>query len=360
MIAFHKYTVILFLTLTSVFMPALSCEAIEDKETAASAKKQKTYPPDLKSEIEIIEYDLNRPLKGYLGEDAKFRFGADLIYGTADGANQVYSPQVSIGLQGNISENNSFLFDINAAKDFSSHIENVLMNVVIQNHSIKNHTVTFGRMRPQVGVDGAKSSFYLPMINRTQMGRTFGSARDYGINVQGRQKHVQYALGVFNGTRDTLRRNSGGRPEITGMLIGEVMNSEKYGKLALGAGCSNGRRDYDYTVLSSYAKYSYKKLDIESEYQHANGYNGEVHSSAKANGFYVMPVYHFKDNIELTARYDYLDPDIHAANDDSKEYSLGVNYYLANKRIRLSTNYIYSDKFGGDSNRILFLTQFRP
>ena len=63
---------------------------------------------------------------------------------------------------------------------------------------------------------------------------------------------------------------------------------------------------------------------------------------------------------KVLARYDVFDPNVNIGDNNSKEYSIGINYYLANRRIRLATNYVYADTPNGNSNRIMFMTQFRP
>lgn len=315
--------------------------------------------PKLETEIEFVENTLNKPLKGVLGENAKVRVGTQMIYGTGDGHDQFNSPLTSVGLQGNITKNNFFLFDVNVAGTFEENVEKVLMDMIIRNDSIKNHKIFVGRMRPAVGVDGSISNYAVPMINRALISRTFSTARDYGVKVDGTHKYVDYSIGIFNGSRNSFSHNPG-RPDISTMAIFKPVKSEKYGNFSVGGGISNGRRYYDYNVLSSYAKYSYKKLDLESEYMYANGYNGVTNSPNKAQGFYVMPTYHLTKNTDLLLRYDTIDPNTHAHNKDIQEYTAGINYYLADKRIHLTVNYIYSNTPTNSSNRVLFMTQLRP
>lgn len=329
-----------------------------EEETSIEREEKDPNQP-LESQIEIIEHELNEPIRGFLGEDAKIRIGGDIIYGTGNGANRVYAPQVSLGLQGRITENNFFLVDWNIANMWRGNFEQSMMDITLRNESIKNNKIYIGRMRPQVGIDGTVSSYHIPMIERAQISRTFAGVRDYGIKINGDYKYAKYSFGLFNGFRNELRHNPGS-PDFSGMIVLIPMNSEKFGEFSIGGGYSTGKRYYSYNVLSSYAKYSYKKLDIEAEYMHADGYNGEVNSPDKAQGFYIMPTYHLNDNIEILARYDVFDPNVNIGDNNSKEYTIGVNYYLANRRIRLATNYVYADTPNGNSNRIMFMTQFRP
>ena len=94
-----------------------------------------------------------------------------MVYGTGDGANQVYFPQFSVGIQGNITENNFFLVDWNIANMWRGNFEQSMMDITLRNESIKNNKIYIGRMRPQVGIDGTVSSYHIPMIERAQISR---------------------------------------------------------------------------------------------------------------------------------------------------------------------------------------------
>ena len=103
-----------------------------EEETSIEREEKDPNQP-LESQIEIIEHELNEPIRGFLGEDAKIRIGGDMVYGTGDGANQVYFPQFSVGLQGNITENNFFLVDWNIANMWRGNFEQSMMDITLRN-----------------------------------------------------------------------------------------------------------------------------------------------------------------------------------------------------------------------------------
>ena len=132
----------------------------------------------------------------------------------------------------------------------------------------------------------------------------------------------------------------------------------KYGTLVLGGGLNAGHNDTDYTVGGAYASYRYKKFMANFEYAIADGYNGTYRSTDKAEGFYTTIGYRITQKLHILARYDQFDPNRDIANNKSREYSVGLNYFIKGQALRLILNYVFCDNENTeDSHRIILGTQ---
>jgi phosphate-selective porin len=57
-------------------------------------------------------------------------------------------------------------------------------------------------------------------------------------------------------------------------------------------------------------------------------------------------------------RYDEFDPDKTISNNNQREYTAGVNYYIKGQALKLILNYVYcQNQAAKDSHRILVGTQ---
>ena len=95
------------------------------------------------------------------------------------------------------------------------------------------------------------------------------------------------------------------------------------------------------------------------EYAVANGSNGGSGLTSKhRQGWYVTLGYHLTKKLELLARYDDFNPDKKIHNNNQREYTAGINYYLKGQSLKLILNYIYcQNQAKSNSHRILLGTQ---
>ena len=105
---------------------------------------------------------------------------------------------------------------------------------------------------------------------------------------------------------------------------------------------------------------SYKRFMANFEWANANGYNGPSgHSVDKhASGFYATLGYMLTKKLQLLARYDEFDPNHEIDNNKSREYSVGLNYFIKGQGLRLILNYVFcQNEAAKDSHRIMLGTQ---
>lgn len=284
----------------------------------------------------------------------------------ADSSLEFHPQLINVNTKGKFKsekEGFNFLFDLtpNMHENF---FHRLILDAWIETKRIPNHTLMFGTSRPNVGFEGGQSPYLIPFVNRSQTARNFGNIRKTGVRLKGDYKYIDYDLGGYSS--DT--RYSEFMPGVeTDLWVNfkplakfDNNNESKYGKLNIGAGWEAGRRNStDFSVLSAALRYKYKNFKLISELQYADGSNGASGLTKKERwGYNVTLAYMLTKKIELLARYDYFDPDKKVSNNNSQEYSAGINYYLLGQSLRFILNYIYcKNDTKADSHKIIFATQ---
>ncbi len=235
-----------------------------------------------------------------------------------------------------------------------------VQDAYIQTHRVKNNSILFGNSRPGVGVEGAQSPYTLPLMTRSQISRHFGAVRKVGVRVRSDYDYVNYDIGGYSS--DTYFAEFMPGVEFDGWVNVKpfAKTDGKYGKLTTGAGVVSGERNnVDFFVSGAFLGYEYKRLWFRSEFATADGSNGATGLSSKnREGWYATLGYHLSPKVELVVRYDEFDQDKKVANNNRREYTTGLNYYVKGQAMKLILNYIYSQIQNQlDSHRLLLGTQ---
>ena len=263
----------------------------------------------------------------------------------------------AIGKFGNYKNDLKVGFNPKPQKDLN-YIQSFIADAYIVNNNIPHHRVVIGYSRNQVGREGGSSSYILPFVTRSQIARNFGSTRALGVRLVGNYSLADYNL-AFNSSDRYFRTPFAG-PEFTGWLDIKPLGKTdgRYGKLVLGGGLNAGHNKTTYTVGSAYIGYKYKNLWTNFEYGIADGYNGARVSINKAEGFNYTLGYKIHPRLQLIARYDQFDPNKNIANDQKREYTAGINWFIKGQSVRMILNYIFCDNQNTeDSHRIILGTQ---
>ena len=263
----------------------------------------------------------------------------------------------AIGKFGNSKTDFKVGFNPKPQKDLN-YIQSFIADAYIVNNNIPHHRVVIGYSRNQVGREGGSSSYILPFVTRSQIARNFGSTRALGVRLVGNYSLADYNL-AFNSSDRYFRTPFAG-PEFTGWLDIKPLGKTdgRYGKLVLGGGLNAGHNKTTYTVGSAYIGYKYKNLWTNFEYGIADGYNGARVSINKAEGFNYTLGYKIHPRLQLIARYDQFDPNKNIANDQKREYTAGINWFIKGQSVRMILNYIFCDNQNTeDSHRIILGTQ---
>ncbi len=236
--------------------------------------------------------------------------------------------------------------------------QNLISDAYIVNTAIPNHQIMIGNSRNQVGVEGGMSTTYVPFILRSQIARTFGNTRAFGVRFIGNYSLVDYSLAANSSDRFFKEFFPGA--EFTGWVNLKPLGKTdgRYGKLVVGGGLNAGKRHENYTVGGAYVGWNYKDFMINAEYAIADGYNARVLSTDKAEGFYTTIGYKLTPKVQLVARFDQFDPNRDMDGDIRREYSAGINYYVIGQGMKILLNYVYCDNQNlEDSHRLMLGTQ---
>lgn len=239
-------------------------------------------------------------------------------------------------------------------------IQNLFQDMYITTDRIPHHRILVGNSRPSVGYEGASSSYTLPFINRSQISRHFGTIRKAGVRVMGNYKYVDYDLGGFSS--DTYFTEFFPGAEFNGWVNFKPLaaKQDKYGELKIGGGIVAGSRNSTHFFVSSaYIGYRYKRFWMKAEYANSDGSNGSTGLTSKQRqGWYVTLGYKLTKKLETVLRYDEFDNDKNISNNNTREYSAGINYYIKGQALKLILNYVFcQNQAGQDSHRILIGTQ---
>ncbi len=239
-------------------------------------------------------------------------------------------------------------------------MQQFIQDAYIATNRIPHHRIIFGNTRPMVGIEGGQSPYTLPFINRSQISRTFGTVRKFGLRVNGNYDFVDYDLGALSS--DTYFSSFFPGVEFNGWVNFKPLakTNGKYGKIVTGGGIAAGKRHTDFFVTGAYAGYEYKRFSTCFEWAHTDGYNGAAGLSTKqASGFYATVAYKVTPKVQVLFRYDELDPNTNVSHNKKREYTTGVNYFIKGQAVRLILNYIFCQNDSQpNSHRILLGTQF--
>ena len=271
------------------------------------------------------------------------------------------SNNINILLNGKMrSGKEDFALMLDVTPSHRNFFQQFVQDAYFQTHRVKNHSILIGNSRPAVGFEGAQSPYTLPLVNRSQISRHFGSVRKAGVRVRSDYDVINYDIGGYSS--DTFFTEFMPGAEFDGWLSVKpfAKSDGKYGRLSTGAGIVAGdKNNVDFFVTGAYLGYEYKRFWMRSEFASADGSNGATGLSAKnREGWYATLGYHLSPKVEFIARYDEFDQDKKVAHNNRREYTAGMNYYLKGQAMKLILNYIYCQTQNQlDSHRLLLGTQ---
>ena len=118
-----------------------------------------------------------------------------------------------------------------------------IQDLYVETKRIPHHTILIGNSRPAVGYEGAASPYTLPLMNRSQISRHFGTIRKFGLRVHGDYSLIDYDFGGLSS--DTYFTEFFPGAEFNGWVNFKPLGltDGKYGKLTLGGGIVAGGRN---------------------------------------------------------------------------------------------------------------------
>lgn len=244
-------------------------------------------------------------------------------------------------------------------KEGLSYVDNFVSDAYLVNTTIPNHQIVAGYSRVQTGIEGGTTSYILPFVARSQIAQYFGNSRSLSVKLIGKYQYLDYNLAVGSAGRYITRGFPG--TEFNGWVNVKPFGdkSKKYGKLVIGGGFNGGHNRIDYSILSGYVGYNYKKLWTNFETAIANGYNGSKGiSSNEACGFAYTLGWKITPHLQLIGRIDQFDPNRHNSNDLQREYTIGLNWFIKGQALKVVLNYVFCDKQSKpNSHKLILATQ---
>ena len=275
---------------------------------------------------------------------AGFRGSLNSIWANNDYSTEYDNLTTQLGVYGQF-KNPEYRFKLAVnpiPKSGTNYIDRFISDAYIVNTSIPNHQIVTGYSRVQTGVEGGTSSYILPFVTRSQIARTFGSARSLAVKVIGNYQYVDYNFSVGSAGRYITSGLPGAEVNAWVNLKPLGNKSKKYGKVTIGGGYNGGHNGIDYSIGSAYIAYHHKKLWTNFEAGIADGYNGSKGPSSKeACGYAFTLGWKFNPHVQLIGRVDQFDPNMHASNDLRREYTMGVNWFIKGQALKLILNYVY-------------------
>jgi len=264
-------------------------------------------------------------------------------------------------------------------RNFSDTKSNGLINdAYISTDIIPKHTVYVGQMAVPVGREALLSPMGIDFVDYSQGSRKLLSNsvstyypynHDVGAMITGDWAPVSYSVGTFNGTGlnafDNNRRTS-----IAGQVtVRPLYMFPKIGTLELGSSMLHGSamtsdltQNYEQNILAFHGNYTYKKFNLKSEYMTKHGF---INPGQVARAWNIDAKYNLTDKIALLARYDNFDPNLNPSLTDlasdintSTEYVGGFSYAFTDNLSAIVNFVSVNNKFGKDSQRVGFLTQY--
>lgn len=235
-----------------------------------------------------------------------------------------------------------------------------LQDAYIRSNRIPHHSILIGNSRPAVGHEGTTSSFAIPFIARSQIARNFGTIRKFGTRIIGNYSLIDYDIGGFSSTTFWSEFFPGAEVSCWVNLKPLGKTAGRYGKPVIGGGVVSGQHHAkDFFVANAYVGYEYKRAYVKAEYANANGSNGgSGFTTKKREGWCVTLGYKITKKLEFLLRYDEFDPDKMVSNNNKREYTAGLNYYIKGQALRLILNYVFcQNQNADDSHRVVIGTQ---
>ena len=263
--------------------------------------------------------------------------------------------RMRLSLEGEVMKNFQYKLQVDAVRN------PILLDAQIDIFFHEAATLRVGQFKVPFSQENLASDADIYTINRAQPvlklapGHDIGSSgRDIGAILTGKTSFIEYAVGVFNGA-GINKADTNEDKDWAGRL---VVHPASF--LTLAASFYNGR--YSPTPNDAPVKRDRAGLDLAFHYD-AFSLRGEfIQASDGAilkNGWYLQAGYFFlPKKLQGVIKVDAYDKDTSASLDRTNQWTVGLNWLLAEK-LKLQINFeLYKDESGATINKA-FLVQFQ-
>jgi hypothetical protein len=196
-----------------------------------------------------------------------------------------------------------------------------------------NLEAVIGQQKTPLTEEGYRSSAKLDLVERSQIGRTYGDKRDTGLLLKDSYKYVDYYMGVFNGSGIGAVDDNNDKTYAAHLVLKPIPEWKvgAFGQLGL----TGTAADKDQDRWGFDTQYERNRCSFKAEYAH--GRDGTVNSQ----GFYLQPGYYLiKDKLQLIGRYDWFDPNNDTSGNEIQEITGALNWYFYKHNAKFQFEYM--------------------
>jgi len=260
-----------------------------------------------------------------------------------------------LSLSGELLKNIRYKLQVDALKS------PILLDALVEFAFYEAATLRIGQFKVPFSQESLTSAGDLETINRSQPvskmspGQDIGAAgRDIGAMVYGRVGIIEYSLGVFNGG-GINKADTNGEKDWAGRLVVHpasflTIGASLYDGLSSptqnGAPVKRDRAGLEMAVL-------YKALSLKGEFIKAAD-----DETLKQGGYFQAGYFFLPKKIQGVFKVDFFDEDMKADLDRSRLWTLGLNWFLAEKT-KLMINFELNKDGSGKTANKAFLVQFQ-
>jgi hypothetical protein len=206
---------------------------------------------------------------------------------------------------------------------------------------VRRMQIEAGQQRLPLGYEGSMGSSNLETIDRALFesdrarGGGLGDVRDLGVAVRGSVRALDYKIGVFNGSGESMNETD---RNVGKALVGQMSLEPSFLRgLRIGiSGATSGAGTGDKPARDRFGADLVLKRGrtmLQSEVM-----TGRDDSTLR-RGLYALGTYTFLPGMKLVGRFDTFDPDIRAeatpADVIERDYLAGLNWVPASTRLEL-------------------------
>lgn len=192
-----------------------------------------------------------------------------------------------------------------------------------------------GQQKTPVTEEGYRSSTRLDLVERSQIGRTFGDKRSTGLLLKDSHGYVDYYLGVFNDGFMLNDVDNNDAKTFVAHIVLKPLAAWKVGASVQTGNTGVNEVDQDRWGLDTQWQEAAGRASFKAEYLEAT--DGAV----KAKGYYLQPAYFLiPEKLQLAGRYDWFDPDNDIGDNHIQEIGGALNWYFYNYNAKFQLEYL--------------------
>ena len=222
--------------------------------------------------------------------------------------------------------------------------------------------ITIGKHSAKFTLDGGTSSNELITIDRNNLSNNLWFSTEYisGVSLSGKVGGFQYNAGYFSGGTETKEFGNFDEGHFGLLSLGyDFAKQLGVKKALLRADYVYNDRNVESTATRSFEnvgslnfQFAQENWGFSTDFARGTGYNGQ----SDVWGFVVMPWYNITKELQLVARYTYMESDdpngirlgryenvmTSGKGNQYQEIYAGLNYYIYGHKLKVQTGFSYT------------------